>query len=840
MKLKKLFPVALSCLLILETPVISQAAEFSQRPSVDVSLQDEATMQDDSNLLYGAGQDNTNIQGSSTQTTSKLSVNLNKSSAKLTAGSVLQLKSSVSGYDTSITDNQLQISWSSDKPDIVSVSPQGLVTAHKAGKAVITATATLKYADNTYTATSSCTVTVTNTITLNKKKLTVYTCQSPQLKATAIPSGTVKWQSSNKSVVTVSKKGKLSPLKTGSATITATTNGVSASCKITVKKPTLELESTKRVYLKNPVELDFKATPKGDITWKSSDETIAEVNSEGKVTPKKRGTVTITASFHGLKKTCKVTVRKPSVKMSTENVILFAESDHTLNASAHPSSKLTFRSSNPKVAKVSKNGRITGVRSGTATVTASVPGAKVSCEVTVLKNSHKINRSSQTLMVGASTTIYMSDTSANDNVTYELSNPSVAKLDVNKNVCTITARETGKATLHAYYTTYVDGQPVTCEQSCSIKVIGSGIVQQQEALAIGAHKTMTLVHVEKSGETITGTEWTSSNPGIATINPHSGNVTGKKYGSVKITATVSYSDDTVKEYVTSLKVSHPKTNNKNTVVSLGHSQKVSLSGLTSYSNATWKLKKKSLASIAPDGTVTAGTKTGQTTLTIEADGKTIKHTIIVTNPKLKTTSTLLAPKKTTKIKLSGVCAQSNITYHSMKKSIATVNKVGVIKGQKCGTTKIAITADGNRFTFQVDVIPQRAIDACKTGYNIMYSSSYSQARRMSKGYYDCSSLVFRSYGCDTALLGGISSWAPTAASMASYLERTGKVISYRGLDVSKLRPGDLIFYKAPYSNGRYKNIYHVSMYYGDGYRLEKPLRAYYQERNIVMIARPVR
>ena len=173
MKLKKLFPVALSCLLILETPVISQAAEFSQRPSVDVSLQDEATMQDDSNLLYGAGQDNTNIQGSSTQTTSKLSVNLNKSSAKLTAGSVLQLKSSVSGYDTSITDNQLQISWSSDKPDIVSVSPQGLVTAHKAGKAVITATATLKYADNTYTATSSCTVTVTNTITLNKKKMTV-------------------------------------------------------------------------------------------------------------------------------------------------------------------------------------------------------------------------------------------------------------------------------------------------------------------------------------------------------------------------------------------------------------------------------------------------------------------------------------------------------------------------------------------------------------------------------------------------------------------------------------------------------------------------------------------
>lgn len=816
MKMKKLIPFALSCLLILETPVISQAAEFS------------------------GAQAESNVISESTQTVTKLSVSLDQSVSNLTAGSSLQLKSSVSGYDTSATDNQLQISWSSDKQEIASVSAQGLVSAHKAGKAVITATAVLKSADRTYTASSSCTVTVANKTTLNKKKLTLYTCQTIKLSAKTAPSSAVKWHSSDKSVVTVSQQGKLKPKKTGSATITATANGVSDSCKVTVKNPSLELERDKSAYVKNPVELDFQVAPKGDITWKSSDKTIAEVNDNGKVTPKKRGTVTITATCHGLKKSCKVTVKKPSVKMSTEKVILFAESEHALDASAHPSSKLTFRSSNPKVAKVSRRGKITGVRSGTATITASVPGAKVSCEVTVLRNSHKLSRSSQTLMKGGSTTIYMSDTSAQGNVSFELSNPSIAKLNVDGNACEITAREIGKTTLNAYYTTYIDGQPVTCKQTCNIKVIGAGIVQQQAAVAVGAHKSLTLEHVEKSGVKITSTEWTSSNPRIASVNYHTGNVTGLKYGSVKITAVISYSDGTAKEYITNLKVSQPKANSKTTVVSLGHSQKVSLSGLTSYSNTTWKLTKKSLASISPDGTITAGKKTGKTTLTIKADGKTIKHTIIVTNPSLKTSGTLLAPKKTTRIKLSGVCAQSNITYHSMKKSIATVSKTGVVKGQKCGTAKISIRADGNRFTFQVQVVPQRAIDACKTGYNIMYSSSYSQARRMSSGYYDCSSLVFRSYGCDTGLLGGIPSWAPTAASMASYMERTGKVISYRGLNVSKLQPGDLIFYKAPYSNGRYKNIYHVSMYYGDGYRLEKPLRPYYPERNIVMIARPVR
>ena len=89
------------------------------------------------------------------------------------------------------------------------------------------------------------------------------------------------------------------------------------------------------------------------------------------------------------------------------------------------------------------------------------------------------------------------------------------------------------------------------------------------------------------------------------------------------------------------------------------------------------------------------------------------------------------------------------------------------------------------------------------------------------------------------LLGGMPSWAPTAASMAAHLESTGKVISYTGVDASKLLPGDLIFYSNG-RNGRYRNIYHVSMYYGDGYRLEKPLRAYNRWGNIAMIARPLK
>ena len=443
-------------------------------------------------------------------------------------------------------------------------------------------------------------------------------------------------------------------------------------------------------------------------------------------------------------------------------------------------------------------------------------------------------------MEGGSANIYMSNISAYDNVSYEVDDPSVADISTKGNICKVKALRTGETILTASYSLYKDGQYVECKQTCNINVIDCGIVQQEASIARGVKETLTLKHVNKPDAVVTGTTWSSSNPRVAVIDPQTGKVTGKKYGSANITATVSYSDGTAKQYITHLKVSQPKLKSKQTVVSVGHSQKVSISGLTTFSDVTWKLKKKSLASVSADGTISAGSKTGKTTLTIKADGKTFKHTVVVTNPKLKSSFVALAPKGTSKIKLSGVSSQSRITYRSKKSSVATVSKSGVITAHKYGTAKISITADGNRFTFEVNVAPQRAIDACKTGYGIMYSSSYSQARRMTTGYYDCSSLVFRSYGCDTRLLGGISSWAPTAAAMASYMERTGKVISYRGVNVSKLRPGDLLFFQAPYSNGRYKNIYHVSMYYGGGYRLEKPLRPYFPEGNLVMVARPIK
>lgn len=530
-----------------------------------------------------------------------------------------------------------------------------------------------------------------------------------------------------------------------------------------------------------------------------------------------------------------------SLKLNTESISIFTENTYRLRLSGKLSNQANWKSSNRKVATVDSNGVITGIKPGTATITASASGTKVSCKVTVWKDTHELNKESQILMQGDSATIYLSNVSSEDSVSFKLAKSSSEVVDISPsgNKCTIKAEQPGTVTLNALCTSYKNNQEVISKRSCTIQVIEKGISQQQIAMAVKTKKKLSLENIEKPDAQISSISWSSSHPQVASVNQKSGLVTGKKKGSAKITATVIYSDKTTSDFPTTVKVSNPRITSSYTVLSLGQTGKIKLAGTTPFSSVTWKVKKSSLASIQEDGTVTAGSTAGKTTITAEVDGKKLEHSLIITNPQLKSSYKLLSTGQKTKFPFQGISSKSRITYKSTKKSVAKINKSGIITGRSAGNADIIATVDGVTLTFHVTVVSKRALKACKTGYSIINSSTYSQARRMTKGYYDCSSLVFRAYGCDTSLLGGIPSWAPTAASMASYMASTGKVIAWRGIDSSKLLPGDLIFYRMRRgSNGRYRNIYHVSMYYGNGYRLEKPLRFYYPESHITMIARP--
>ncbi|MBQ7587876.1 MAG: Ig-like domain-containing protein [Lachnospiraceae bacterium] len=170
-------------------------------------------------------------------------------------------------------------------------------------------------------------------VTLDKSALELNEGASATLTAAVSPDNatdkSVTWKSSDEKIATVSSSGKVTAVKEGIATITVTSNSnkdKSASCKVTVKKNNIPVTSV--TLDKTSLEINagstsvLTATVKPDnatdktVTWKSSDEKIATVNSSGKVTAVKEGTATITVTSNSNKDksaSCKVTVKsKPT------------------------------------------------------------------------------------------------------------------------------------------------------------------------------------------------------------------------------------------------------------------------------------------------------------------------------------------------------------------------------------------------------------------------------------------------------------------------------------------------------------------------------------------------
>lgn len=154
-------------------------------------------------------------------------------------------------------------------------------------------------------------------VKLNKKSVTLIKGQSTTLKITGTKKK-AKWSTNKKSVVTVSQNGKIVAKKKGTATITAKIGKKKYTCKVSVQTPKMSASKVTLIKGEN-TQLKLNGTDQ-KITWKSSNKNIASVNKNGKVTAKKKGTVTITATVLKKKYTCKVTVKNPSSSSNSQTV----------------------------------------------------------------------------------------------------------------------------------------------------------------------------------------------------------------------------------------------------------------------------------------------------------------------------------------------------------------------------------------------------------------------------------------------------------------------------------------------------------------------------------------
>ena len=319
-------------------------------------------------------------------------IKLSESKVTIQKGKTVTIKATVS---PSTTDESL--TWESSNTKVATVTSAGKVKGVKAGTATITCTS------NSTGAKATCEVTV-GLVKLDKTEAVINKGKTMILTATVYPSKledkSVTWESSNTKIATVTTAGKVKGVKAGTATITCTSNatGLSATCTVTVVKGIVTLNKTE-AYVQKGKKLTLKATVTPEtladksVTWESSDPKIATVTSEGKVKGVRYGTATITCTSvaTGVKATCQVTVGKVVISMSEFS--LKKSRGITLEAIVYPEDladkSVTWKSSDKSIATVNEEGRVKGIKAGTATITCTsvATGLKGTCTVTVLSNS---------------------------------------------------------------------------------------------------------------------------------------------------------------------------------------------------------------------------------------------------------------------------------------------------------------------------------------------------------------------------------------------------------------------------------------------------------------------
>lgn len=213
-----------------------------------------------------------------------------------------------------------KIIWESSNEAVASVDSTGLVTAKEHGSVTITAKT-----DNGLSA--ACTIAVitpATSLTFEKKVVELYVGESEQLNLTVLPMDTTDKVTytayAYSDAATVNNAGKVTAMKIGNTTITATaSNGATATCTIKViDYPTIvtgvTLDQTKydmktgEVFKLNATVVPSNATDKS-ITWATTDSSVASVSEVGTVSAVGAGKAVITAtSGNGVIAACEVTV----------------------------------------------------------------------------------------------------------------------------------------------------------------------------------------------------------------------------------------------------------------------------------------------------------------------------------------------------------------------------------------------------------------------------------------------------------------------------------------------------------------------------------------------------
>lgn len=511
--------------------------------------------------------------------------------SNLAKGLSLQLQAIATFSDDSTRDVSTQANWQSSDTAILSVDASGKVTAVAPGSATIRVTlqdasgeASISATNATISAIQLTPATVTLVVG-TKTKMTAKATLSD--KSVQDVSSQVAWLSSNTAIATVDKSGQITAVAAGSATLSASLLGVTASSvAIQVSnEPVTSLQvlpASGSIALGTQIQLlaiaklqnGTSQNVSGLVQWGSSNSALATVNSQGLVTGKGVGQVTLSATLGSISQSATLTVTN-----AVATALQITPTSGTLPKGAHQqfqavatfsdsttqdvTPQVTWDSSDNDVVTIDLNGDAIAANEGNATISAQLHGVTSNQAELVVTgaqlNADGLSITLPPLSLPAGLTGQLaasgsysdgSTVDVTDEVSWSSSDPAVAIVDDSGQV---TAVAPGSAVI----TGSLDGESDTLTVTVTDAVLNAGglsITTPPLNLAAGLSKQLAATGSYSDGSTVNVTSsvsWTSNNTAVATVDLHSGLVTAIATGSATITATLDGQSATLLITVTS-------------------------------------------------------------------------------------------------------------------------------------------------------------------------------------------------------------------------------------------------------------------------------------------------
>jgi len=643
-----------------------------------------------------------------------------------------------------------QVTWSSSDATVATVTNDGQVTALAAGAAIITATSEGKSAVASITVSQVPVAAILVTPGVNDLvagQTSRLTAQLRDASGALLTGRVIAWSTNRSTVATVTSDGLVTAVATGTATISATSEGKtgSATVNVTPRPVSAVIVSPNQVtiYAGQTVQLSALVTDdRGQvlsgrpITFSSSRTQVATVSALGVVTGVSAGTATITAVSESASGTATITIAPDPVaavdvtpsssSISVWSTVQLVAVPRNVNGQVLTGRTVTWSSGTPALASVSATGLVTGLAAGDAVIIATVDGKQGAATVTVRQvpvASVSVTPATASTTVGQTVTLSATTFDASGNlltgrvVGWSSSDNTIATVSV-------TGVVTGVASGNVIITASSEGQSGTATVAVGQVPVASVTVSPSTATtSVGQTVSLAATTFDAGGNLLTGriVTWTSSNASIASVSG-TGVVTGVATGNATITATsenqsgsaVITVNSAAPAQAASVTVS-PSTAN----VNVGASSTLTATARDASGNVivgapiAWSSSDGSVATVSSGGvvtgvapgnatiTATSGSATGTASIAVQL---TPVHRIVVTpaNPTIDEDETIQLTA-TLYDSQNNVLTGRTVTWSSSNTGRVTVSSTGLAYGVRDGSATITASSGGKSGSTTVKV-----------------------------------------------------------------------------------------------------------------------------------------